>query len=248
MGRVALYTGINLGLLYKYEITKRATLKKRAEHAKFIQSIHSAVHRYEKDHEDVLAKLKDVQRRIQYLTRGVPNGALDMRTFLDIEDGESTDQTRRFLCRRFYRELAQAFHPDKGGSIELFQSINDAYQNNDLDYLTIQYQVLVNEPKLSWRCAEGCQFWVDQELAISVRLRRLQSTELFKVIRLHITRQYEQASKQMGIFLNRKLMARKAELQFLIETLNGDSNGQESQGRTEEKQETCEGQQKVDLV
>jgi len=217
MGQLTLYPErINLVDLYLYQREKKIALRERESFYRDLASANTILRRYEDAFPRLKSRLADLQASIQDLTKGVASDTRDKGTILDEELGVQKDQSSRFLCRKYYRALAQVLHPDRGGDVVQFQTLYEARVNGDLSYLSMTYMCLFLESDLRWRCEKGVQFWSDQAEGSSVRLRRLQSTEAYAVLRFHMQNQKESALGAMQVLLLKKILVRTQELEFLI--------------------------------
>ncbi len=217
MGQIVRHSPICLGTLAEYSKQKARTLDLRSRFYKELDSVNQVLRRYEEHHPELRKELTELEQRIHDVTRGVPGDGRDLRTLLDEELGTQHSQADRFLCKKYFKALASRLHPDRaGGDLEAFQAAQAAARNADLDYLRIAYACTIQESVLHWRCTEGLQLWRDLHEGIAVRRARLRATEAYEVLRLHIIRNYEQASQHMKVLLMRKVMARTNELQFII--------------------------------
>lgn len=169
--------------------------------------------------QDGVATVIRLRREIRLATRGTPvtaaqesvtaAGYVSMGT-------EALYNSESFLVKIAYRKVAPLVHPDRGGSAELFASVNAAYRLNDLTYLQELFLKLVVDCPL-WRASKEAQSYIDQEIKRpDVSLRILQTTPEFKIAKLFLSGHEEEAKAKASLRLKELIVVLNAELQYLL--------------------------------
>ena len=224
MWGIVVHQPVNPGLLFEYHLKKKSTLLKRDQFYKNLNSVNKVLQRYEDSFPKLKQEILETEQKIQDCTKGIPSEGRDNSSILDDDTGVQENRAVKFLCKKYYKSLAQVLHPDKpSGNAEEFRTICEALKNNDLDYLRITYMVKIKEANLFWKCSEGREIWLDLLEGIRVRTSRLQATEPYAILRLHLQGHTTLAKSKTKVLLLRKLLARQQELKHLI--LKGTRNG-----------------------
>lgn len=194
----------------------------------FLGGVNTVLATYEHQHPDLRSHMLRLQQQIREVKFGsgmAPDK--EGRTFRNISEisveGESTraDDTRIYECKRFYRSLAQRFHPDKGGDVDYFVSLRNAMSMGDLEYLRLQFFMRFKGMDLDWAVTEGQQFWTDQENRATINRQRLQGLPIFKVMSAHISGNKAQAALLMAEELQRRANALQEELKYAYNRQKG---------------------------
>jgi hypothetical protein len=206
--------------------TRDTVSKKRKQFDQFVQKVNRILDTYENKFPEIRGQILQMQQLIREIridkntvTPDTEGRGFENVMLADVSKSHHNSRTHNTLrnqCKRLFKQLAQKLHPDKGGDPLVFQTVLQAYRNNDLDYLQQLYWLYIKGLKLWWLGTEGLDFWSNQLEKIDVNLKALKGLPQYKVVRFHIAGQDEQAAATMEILMLKYLAAVQAELEFCL--------------------------------
>lgn len=214
--------------IWRCASARKAALAARQRLLLFLSGTNRVLASYEHQHPAVREHMLRLQQQIREIRYG--NGMApdqEGRSFRNISElnveGEATraDDTRLYECKRYYRTLAQKFHPDKGGDVDYFVSLRNAVTLGDVEYLRLQFYTQFKGMDLDWQAEEGVQFWTDQEERARINRERLQGLPIFKVMSAHVSGNKILAAQLMLEELQRRAAALQEELKYAYNRQRG---------------------------
>lgn len=120
-------------------------------------------------------KLNRAQRRLRNRVKGVPlTEDYDAPSPLVSSTPEISD-AEAFILKKAYRLAASIAHPDKGGSVEAFQGLRQAFLARDLR--AVQEFYLVHQKSL----LEQIAYWKDELLRPAIQWQKFQQTPAYQI-------------------------------------------------------------------
>lgn len=214
--------------LYRARVARKRALAARERLLLFLGGVNRVLSDYEHQHPVLRAHMLRLQQQIREVHYGqgmAPDR--EGRTFRNVSEltveGESTraDDTRLYECKRYYRSLAQKFHPDKGGDVDYFVSLRNAMTMGDVEYLRLQFFTQFKGMDVDWQAQEGEKFWSEQQERATVNKERLQALPIFKVMSAHVSGNKERAAALMEEELQRRANALMEELKYVYNRKQG---------------------------
>ncbi len=229
MPNIVLYNEatVNLGFLYLFQRTYEAGRKEKAKLHKLLTQLDDIAAIYFDRNEDVADAIVEVKREIRLITTGSPAtesmdppSAGSPLSLLDDGVKHQLDDAQMQLLKRAYRKLAAICHPDKpGGSVEEFQAVQKAYENQDLDELIYLYVTHFKFRNLYWRQSfDGLDFVFTEVNRPRTQMAMMQNSPLMRAAGLHICGRTDAANDYVRRILLDKLAALTNELNHLRET------------------------------
>lgn len=206
--------------LHAYHKARAAALLARAQFTSFLAGVNTVLVSYEHLFPELRKALLRTQQQIREYRHGYMAPDQEGRAFTNVSDvsadGQSSRRadTNRYECRRFFKTLAQIYHPDKGGDPEMFQALRTARDQGDIDFLRVQWVISVKARNFSWILGEGLQFWSVQAEKATVNRKQLRSLPIFKVVSAHVAGSPDLAKQRMDTELQNRLAVLKAELSY----------------------------------
>jgi hypothetical protein len=209
------YTKDNPILVAWCNALRRKALRARREVARKKDLIHDMSVKITNHHTDLLLKIVTVRNRIRLIRKGEPaTEALDPVDNTSQLDDNLSDADR-FLLKKAYRKAAALTHPDKGGSVEDFQSVQAAYAAGDLTSLNEFF--LLQEESLQDRI----EYWLQQPAVVHVEWIRFQATNEYAVVAMYQRGQRDEAIELAGKFLRLALVVAEREELDLLASMSG---------------------------
>lgn len=173
--------------------------------------IHVVSARIMEQHQNKLNRIASIRNRIRLIRRGVPlTEAFDSVTNTSQLDDNLSDADR-FLLKKAYRKAASIAHPDKGGSLEDFHAVREAFLAGDLaslnEFFLLQHGTL----------HQRIEYWLSQPAASHVDWVRFRATNEYAVVTLYQRGKKEKAADLAGHLLDAAVaIAEREEMDLLL--------------------------------
>jgi hypothetical protein len=225
MNDLVLYTEarIDIANLWLHSILMTSFRTEKPKVRKLIDQLNTLLTMYQKRFPDLIDKKTELQLEIRLLTRGTPvtepMSVADCNAIgLDAAQGLSEQQKVAIgeILKKAYRKCAMICHPDRGGDLEDFQELKEAYAAYDLQRITELYLLLSKKRNLFWQSTdEGVEFASTQLNRTQVQMAGMRASPQYRVVQYHIAGWPDRAQDSMRSILLSQIQTLMNELNYL---------------------------------